>query len=427
MKTIIRIVLLFLVTVFLFSDVFAGLQYHSVEIGPMQTAERAKILEVFPRENGEDIRIQILTGQYKDRTFIIENNYYQTDYYVKSFKVDNRIIVQIDRSNDIESPAITVLNYARDTYSFYLAVFFLLLLAVVGKKQGIKSAVSLIITVYIIVKVMLPMILAGYNPILSSIVCCMLICVLSLLIITGISLKSAATILGTITGVIAAGGLAYLVSELSRFSGLNDEDSLLLLYVNGGAFNITGILFAGIIIGTLGAVMDVSMSISSSMYEIRLNNPDISKMNLIKSGLNIGKDVMGTMANTLILAYVGTAIPLMMFSINKQTPLVILLNSESISTEILRALSGSIGIILSMPATSFIFAMLIHRKLNVGTAMAEINLRSSPELGDNRISKLKYKEKLVIIDRLDDWYQVKRENGEAGWVREDGVTARSKL
>ena len=133
-----------------------------------------------------------------------------------------------------------------------------------------------------------------------------------------------------------------------------------------GAFNITGILFAGIIIGTLGAVMDVSMSISSSMYEIRLNNPDISKMNLIKSGLNIGKDVMGTMANTLILAYVGTAIPLMMFSINKQTPLVILLNSESISTEILRALSGSIGIILSMPATSFVFAMLIHRKQNVG-------------------------------------------------------------
>ena len=178
MKTIIRIVLLFLVTVFLFSDVFAGLQYHSVEIGPMQTAERAKVLEVFPRENGEDIRIQILTGQYKDRTFIIENNYYQTDYYVKSFHADNRIIVQIDRSNDIESPNITVLNYARDTYSFYLAVFFLLLLAVVGKKQGIKSAVSLIITVYIIVKVMLPMILAGYNPILSSIACCMLICVL---------------------------------------------------------------------------------------------------------------------------------------------------------------------------------------------------------------------------------------------------------
>ncbi len=420
-------VLLFLLIGFLLIISLYSLEYDSVSIGSMQTAERAKIVEVLPKENGEDLKIQILTGAYKDKIYTIENNNYHSDYYIQFFQVNDKVIVNLNQSENLQYPNITILNYARDTYSFYLALIFLVFLILIGKKQGLKSAMSLLLTILIILKVTVPFLLKGYNPILTSIGCCIVICVLNLIMITGISLKSMAAIIGTSFGVIVAGALAYLVSILSHFSGLSDEDSLLLINVNQGSFNLTGILFAGIIIGTLGAVMDVGMSISSSMYEIQQNNPDISKLKLVKSGLNIGKDVMGTMANTLILAYTGTAIPLLLFSIYKETPLIILLNSEAISTEILRALSGSIGIILSIPATSLAFCLLLHKKQKTGITKAELNLRSAPESSENIIGRLSYREKVSITDQIENWYYISRNNGEMGWIRQDGVSVKSKM
>jgi len=426
MRKIILILIAAFLIVFALKDSIYNFEYNSVAIGPGQTAERAKILEVLPGNNGEDLKIRVLTGDFKDKLFIIENNYYHSDYSARPFKANDKIIVTIDRSSNQQNPGITILNYARDSFSFYLIFVFFSLLILVGRKQGFKSAVSLILTILIIVEVMIPFILKGYNPILSAIFCCFIISILNLIIITGISLKSTATLIGTSFGVVVAGLLAYWVGMLSHFSGLVDEDALLLTNVNQGAFDLNGILFAGIIVGTLGAVMDVSMSISSSMYEIMQNNPDIHKMKLIKSGLSIGKDVMGTMADTLILAYAGTAIPLLLFSINQQTPLIILLNSETISAEILRALSGSIGIVLSIPATSFAFALISHKKQAMGITVADVNFRSSPEASDNIIGNLTQGEQLVVIGHSKGWYKVKRKNEEEGWLREDGLSVRRR-
>ena len=352
---------------FMFKDSIDYIQYNSAPIGSGQTAERAKILEVIPKDKGEALKIELLTGDLKGAAFIIDNSYYFSDYYVRPFKENNVLIVSLDRSQNGSEPVITLLNYARDSINFYLLFVFFALLVAVGKKQGAKSAVSLIITILIIIKVMLPLILQGYNPIICATLCCFAISVFNLLILTGVSRKTTATLAGTSFGVLVAGLLSYAVGILSHFSGLNDDDSLLLTTFQQGNMDLNGILFAGILIGTLGAVMDVSMSVSSAMYEITANNPRINKVKLIRSGLNVGRDVMGTMADTLILAYASTAIPLLLFSISRQTPLIILLNSESISTEILRALSGSIGIILSIPATSFAFAIFTYkrRKVNI--------------------------------------------------------------
>lgn len=426
MRKIILILFAVFLIAFLYKGSFLDFQYNSVAIGPGQTAERAKILGVLPADNSENLEIQILTGDFKGERFPIENTYYNSDYYVRAFKAGDKIIVAVDQSGDGQQPGITILNYARDVFSFYLVFIFLALMVLIGRKHGFKSAVSLTLTIFIIIKVMIPFILKGYNPILSAIFCCLIITVLNLFIITGFSLKSAATLMGTGFGVIMAGVLAYWVGVLSHFSGLGDEDSLLLTGINQGMLDLNGILFAGIIIGTLGAVMDVSMSISSSMYEIMQNNPGIHRLKLIKSGLSIGKDVMGTMADTLILAYAGTAIPLLLFSISKQTPLIILLNSEVISAEILRALSGSIGIVLSIPATSFAFALISHKKQHIRTVVADVNFRASPEASDNVIGSLVRGEQLDIVDRAKGWYKVKRQNGEEGWVREDGLSIKKR-
>lgn len=422
MKKTILILPILLVAAFLFKDVIFNFEYNSAVIGPGQTAERAEILEVIPGENKEEMKIKLLTGELKGTSFLIENNYYNSDYYTRPFAAHNVVIVSLDRSHSPSEPVITILNYARDSISFYLLFIFFGLLILVGKKQGVKSSVSLIVTILIIVKIMLPLILEGYDPILSATLCCFVISVLNLLIIAGISTKTAATLIGTSFGVLVAGLLAYIVGILSHFSGLNDEDSLLLTTVQQGAIDLNGILYAGIIIGTLGAVMDVSMSISSSMHEIIDNNPEIGRMKLIQSGLNIGKDVMGTMADTLILAYAGTAIPLLLFSISRQTPLIILLNSEAISTEILRALSGSIGIILSIPATSLAFALILYKRKRTGLTVHGINLRSAPEMSDNIIGKLDEGEMVSLLGHRKGWYKIQRpSSGETGWVREDGL------
>jgi uncharacterized membrane protein len=451
-REIVWVVIIAFLMCFIIRDIFFETRYHSVSLDENQTAERAVILEIVPGQggeigqggesgrggeigqggeigksgqNGESLLIKVLTGEYKGKSFSINNSYYHSDYYVKPFHEKNKIIIKIDSSQNSETPVISILDFARDTYSFYLVIIFLFLLILIGKKQGVKSALSLIITIFIIIKAMIPLILRGYDPILASVGCCVVITILNLLIITGVSTKSLSTLLGTSFGVIAAGLLAYLVSIVSHFSGLSDEDSLLLMLVNHDApFDLTGILFAGIIIGTLGAVMDVSMSIASSMNEIHVSNPAASRLDLVKSGMSIGKDVMGTMADTLILAYVGTAIPLIMFSMVKETPLLILLNSEMISAEILRALSGSIGIILSIPATSVCAALLLkYSREKIGMAKTDVNFRSLPELSDdNIIGRLIPNEKLRIVSSSDEWYEVLRNGEERGWVRKDGIT-----
>lgn len=356
-KRIIIVSMLIGIIIFI-GNIFLDIFYNSVAIGYMETIEKGKIVELITMDNEEQLKVKILTGKYKNKYCIIDNVYYQSDYNKVPLKNGNKIVLKVDDSKEL--PEITLTDYRRDKYVFCLTLFFFVLLLFIGKKKGIKSAVSLIITIVVIIYFMIPLILKGHNPILAAIIACIIITIITLFIVTGISSKSIATILGTSFGVIAAGLLAYITGKLAHFSGLSSHEATSLMFLEQEMpFDFAGILFAGIIIGTLGAVMDVSMSIASSMHEIKENNPEISKLHLIKSGLNIGKDVMGTMTNTLILAYTGTSIPLLMIFIAQHMPLIIILNTELISTEITRALAGSIGIILSIPATSVISGILL--------------------------------------------------------------------
>ena len=168
--------------------------------------------------------------------------------------------------------------------------------------------------------------------------------VISFLLIAGISRKGVVATLGTVAGVIIAATLALVISKLGSITGLTDEHSRMLVYVAGeNALDINGILFAGIIISTIGATMDIAMSISSSMNEIDLKVKDVSVKELIKSGMNVGRDAMGTMSNTLILAYVGEAMTLLMLYIYSNPNWMSILNSDVIATEILRSFCSTIG------------------------------------------------------------------------------------
>ena len=178
--------------------------------------------------------------------------------------------------------------------------------------------------------------------------------------------------IGTIAGVIIGVFIAFVVSYLGRITGLSDDHSQMLIYVTKDmAFDINGIFFAGIIIGTIGATMDIAMSISSSMEEILNSSENITPKQLMKSGLNVGRDVMGTMSNTLILAYVGSSINIILINIINNNDLLTILNSDFIASEILRSFCSTIGMILTIPITAYIY-VFIHKYMKTKIKVEKI-------------------------------------------------------
>ncbi|NLB88705.1 MAG: YibE/F family protein, partial [Syntrophomonadaceae bacterium] len=249
-------------------------------------------------------------------------------------------------------------DMVRVPYLNYLVIFFVVFLILIGRIQGIKSLVALGLTIIGVYKILLPALLKGMSPLFITILISLAVTLATMIIVAGLTKKAFAATMGTIGGVLVAGLLALIVSKLAYLTGYASEESRMLLYVDGLNINMQGLLLAGIIIGALGATMDVAISIASSIEEIRKANPELPMPALMRAGLNVGRDIMGTMTNTLILAYAGGALPLLMLFMAYATPSVSIFNSELIATEIVRALTGSIGLIFSVPITAFIASLL---------------------------------------------------------------------
>ncbi|MFZ7134363.1 MAG: YibE/F family protein, partial [Eubacteriales bacterium] len=218
------------------------------------------------------------------------------------------------------------------------------------------------ITILAIFKILIPFILKGWDPVILSVGICILIITISLIIISGFTKKTTSAIIGTVGGVVVAGVIALIVGTLCKLTGLGNEESQMLMYIpQGTILDFRGLLFAGIIIGAMGATMDVGMSIASAMHEIKENSPDIKSKDLIKAGMNVGRDMMATMANTLILAYTGGSIQLILVFMAYNTSFSTVINWDMIASEILRAISGSIGIIFTIPITALVAGFIEER------------------------------------------------------------------
>jgi uncharacterized membrane protein len=204
----------------------------------------------------------------------------------------------------------------------------------------------------------------GENAIRNSIIAAALIIVGTFIIIgNGINKKILTAALGTLGGVLTAGIVAVIFNKLAKMTGASEEAIQLSVNMLSVDFNFRHLLFAGIIISALGACMDVGMSIASSLDEIKMKNPDITWKELFMSGMNIGKDIIGTMSNTLILAYVGSSITLILLFMASDMNIVEILNKETIAEQIVSAIAGSIGVIYTVPITSFVYSIFNRDKV----------------------------------------------------------------
>lgn len=248
-------------------------------------------------------------------------------------------------------------EYQRSDTLIWFGAAFLVLVILFGRKKGVNTIVSLIFTCLAVFAVFVPSILAGHNIYISSIITCLFIIFMTLLIINGVGKKTFCAAIGCLGGLAVTGILTVMMDRILNLTGATDEDAVFLFLMNeSNPIDLRAVIFGAIIIGALGATMDISMSISSSIKEISDNAADNSFKTLVKSGLNIGRDIMGTMANTLILAYIGSSLSIVLLLVANSHSLLNLFNREMIVVEIMQALVGSFGILFTIPITSILSA-----------------------------------------------------------------------
>ena len=254
-------------------------------------------------------------------------------------------------------------DYVRITPLIWLLAVFCVLIVVFSKMQGLKTIISLGFTCISVFCVLIPAILNGHNIYLWSILVSVYITVMTLCIISGYNVKALCAGIGCICGVMCSGLVVVITDKFLNMTGLLEEESIYLhqLYPDN-PIDLKAIIFAMIIIGALGAVMDVSMSISSSLFELKTKSPDIKPSELMKSGFTIGRDMLGTMANTLVLAYIGSSLTSVLLLVSYNANLGQVINKEMIIAEILQALAGSMGMLLTLPLTSAVCAAIYDKK-----------------------------------------------------------------
>ncbi len=309
----------------------------------------------------QKIDVEILEGEYKGKVYSVVN--VLTNRHNIFANKGMKAIFTIRKKDGKEH--VWFYNYKMDRYIYTLVGLFVLTLLFFGKVSGAKSILSLIFTGVIIIFVLIPIIFRGGNPIPWTIFLSSVITVVTFLLIGDFNRKTYAAILGTIIGVMISGIISYIFGNLSKLSGIHMEKGEQILYLAADyKIRINGLMFTSILIASLGAINDVAMSIASSCNELYKRNPDIHLDDLFASLMDIGKDIMGTMTNTLILAFTGSSLNLMLMIWGFQMGTKQFINMPIIAIEMIQALSGSIGIVLTVPITSLISIYLIKCERN---------------------------------------------------------------
>ena len=296
----------------------------------------------------QNLELKIISGERKDEIVSVNNFIGRVDN--KPAKVGTKYIIS-SYDNFITT---VIVNYSRETAIYTLVFIFMLIVIFIGGLKGIKSIFSLAVTMVCVIFLFIPLIIRGINPIIASIVIVILSTGVTMLSLNGFSKKTVVACLSCILCTAIAGVLAYLFGVITNISSFNTNEAQDLLFVaQNTSLRVKELLFAGIIIASLGAIMDTTMSITSSIFEMNEINNKLTSSQLFKSGMNIGRDVMGTMTNTLILALTGSSINIVVIYFMYNLPYMQLINIDVIVIEIIQGLAGGIALVLSIPIAAF--------------------------------------------------------------------------
>ncbi|WP_312368813.1 YibE/F family protein [Lachnoclostridium sp.] len=309
----------------------------------------------------QQLEVTVLTGKHKGA--VLEAINYLNAYYNVDAKLGTRVIVRLDYNDTGDLYVVSIPNYDRSSVLIIAMIAFAILMMLVGGKQGARALLGLMFTLLSLWYILIPLVLKGASPIFATILIAAYTSAGALLMLTGYTKKTFCALLGCVGGVIAAGIFAWIITTLTPMNGFNmSEAEELVIRASDSPLKISGLLISGILLSSLGALMDTSMSIVSALHEVYEQNPSISKKQIFRSGMNIGRDAMGTMANTLILAFVGSAFNLLILFQVYDYPMIQILNSDMMAIEIMQGIAGSVGIIVTTPLVSTLCAAIFRLK-----------------------------------------------------------------
>lgn len=309
----------------------------------------------------QEITLQIDSGAYKGREISTVN--YLSAYSNVDLKMNSKIIVRLDVDEAGNPFVVSVVNHNRMTMIIGLLMAFVIALLVVGGKKGLSAIFGLVFTLFTIWFFLIPLIMRGIPAMPSVIFVVAITTYCTLVALNGFSKKTLIAVVGCIGGVTIAGLIAMVCGWITPINGFNmPEAEELVLRAAESGLKLSGLLVSGVLIASLGAVMDVALSIASAISELHEMNPKATASMLFKSGLNIGKDAMGTMANTLILAFAGASLNMLILFRVFDYPYMQIFNSDLMAIEIIQGISGSIGIVLTVPLVAGLGAVLYGAK-----------------------------------------------------------------
>lgn len=314
----------------------------------------------------QDITVEITEGEYVGEEF--ETTYMLSldmhgQVFAYELEVGDKVIVQLIEDADGNVTPI-VQDVARFNYIILIFILFLFCIGIIGGKKGIKAIISLVFTIVCIYFILIKGIYKGNNAIIYSFLTAFIVVSISFIILNGFNRKTLTALVGSFGGIVISGILALIFNNMSKLSGAGEDIMQLTANLSTINYNFRDILFSGIIISTIGICMHVSISIVSALDEIKMKTPEITWKELFKDGMKVGKEIIGTTSNTLLLAYIGSLLTLiLLFMSTTDSNLIRIINKENVSEQLISALSASIGVVLTIPITAISYAILNKDKV----------------------------------------------------------------
>ncbi|HOZ36597.1 MAG TPA: YibE/F family protein [bacterium] len=341
---------------------------------PIEEIFKAKVIEIleqksYVREDGstsvrQKLKLNGLAGAWKNKEIIFDGMEFDL-LSGGTYRVGDDILV-----NRSSGPAgednFYIIGYSRTRPIYWLAFLFALIVVAVGRFKGFRALLVLALTFLVILEFIIPKILSGSDPLIISAIGSLFILVLAVYLTEGFKRTATLAVFSVLISLIITSFLSVCFSAMAKLTGFANEETMFLIGLAGSDINIKGLLLAGIIIGALGVLDDVVISQISLVQELKISNPELSKGQLYKRAMKVGISHLSSMVNTLFLAYAGASLPLLILFSVKQPPFLTfnqVLDNEMIATEIVRTLTGSIGLILAVPIATFLAVQFINKKI----------------------------------------------------------------
>lgn len=312
-------------------------------------------------ETNQVVTCEIYEANYESSQGIQTTIEFEFDSTNTNYKLSEGSKVQLLRipANEYDSEVFLFMDVDRTGLLIIVALIFSIITLIIGKLRGLGAIVGLISTFFVLLTFLLPSLLEGKDPLTIAVISSCGLVLFLLYIAHGISIRTSVAVLGTLFGIILTAILSTIVISFGNFSGISSDDDFLLSGVT--AIRLDGLLLAGIIFASVGVLNDVTVTQASSVWEIKNSNPKLSIFELFRSGMRIGRDHIASTVYTLLFTYTGAALPTLLLIFISDRPTQFILSSEAISQEIVRTLVGSIGLVLAVPITTILAAVLAEK------------------------------------------------------------------